>query len=60
VSFLFRRRDPWWEDGPDARRRRRRQQITAALAFALSCSAVAGTAAAWALELGFGRLVGLG
>ena len=57
----FGRRDPWWDvEGTDARRQRRRRQVVALTAFLLSVCAVTGTAAAWALELGFGRLVGLG
>ena len=58
---LFGRRDPWWDvEGTEARRQRRRRQVVAFAAFVLSVGAVAGSAAAWALELGFGRLVGLG
>jgi hypothetical protein len=43
----------------NARRRRRRQQAVAFVAFVLSCSALAGTAAAWAMELGVARSLGL-
>ena len=59
MAYRFGRRDPWWEDGISARRRRRRQQVVAFVAFVLSCSAVIGTAAAWAMELGAGRALGL-
>jgi hypothetical protein len=59
MAYRFGRRDPWWEDGINARRRRRRQQAVAFVAFVLSCSALAGTAAAWAMELGVTRSLGL-
>jgi len=59
VMPSFRRRDPWWgADGTAAQRRRRRQRAVAFMALMLSLGAVGGAALAWAVELGFGGIVG--
>ena len=56
---LFRRRDPWWgADGTAALRRRRRRQVVSFTALMLSLGALGGTAIAWAVQLGFGGVLG--
>jgi hypothetical protein len=54
---LFLRRDPWWEDGPAARRERRRRRVVGFMAFLMSLAAVTGAGYMWAFHLGLaGRL----
>lgn len=55
---LFHRVPSFDFEGVAARRRRRRQQFVAFVAFVLSLSALGGTVVAWAIELGFGGVIG--
>jgi hypothetical protein len=55
---LFHRVPSYNFEGVAARRRRRRQQFVAFVAFLLSLSAFGGTVVAWAVELGFGGVIG--
>ena len=57
---LFHRAPSFDFEGVGARRRRRRQKVVAFVAFLLSLGAVCGVVLAWAVELGFERLVGQG
>ena len=47
-------------EGVGARRRRRRQKLVAFVAFLLSLGALGGAVVAWAVELGFGGVLGQG
>jgi hypothetical protein len=59
-SFLFNRRDPWWEsDGPAARRARRHRQTVGAAAFATALLAIGAAAFAWSVQLGVAGALGI-
>ena len=60
-TLTLRRRDPWWgQEGPAARRRHRYERFVSTTAFLASLAALGGAGLAWAIQLGFASMVGIG